>query len=176
MSEKEISMRDLTRIIRIVLSAPFVDTDQLKIFKIKKYIISGIIIILLISITIIFLFPSNFEQDEVSSPFFVENGLSYFNGDKILENQGKPCGQCHSIVSMGVVYEYDIAPDLSKSFLEPPNWYRELPDFEGNATKLTNYLRNPSTGTMKLILQDNPLTPVEVDSLVDLLMYASRQG
>ncbi len=144
--------------------------------KIDKFIIIGIITGLLIGITAIFVVPPYFDQEEQSIlPYLVETGISYFNGDKLLANGGRPCVECHNIESMGLIGN-DYAPDLSDAYLEPPNWFEDIPDFEGDASKLTNFLRNPTSGTMTLIWQEGPLTPLEVESLVELLIHASSQG
>jgi|TARA_B100001971_G_C18118928_1_gene498348 hypothetical protein len=137
--------------------------------------ISCIIIGFFVGVTAIFVLPPYFAQDEVILPYLVETGLSYFNGDKLLENQNQPCGECHNIASLGLLGN-TLAPDLSKAFLGPPSWFEDIPDFEGNTTKLTNFLRNPPSGTMKLIWLEGPLTSIEVESIVELLIYASSQG
>ena len=85
---------------------------------------------LLVGITAIFVVPPYFAQDDddVILPYLVETGISYFSGDKLLANGGRPCVECHNIKSMELIGN-DFAPDLSDAFLEPPNWFEVLPDF-----------------------------------------------
>ena len=155
-----------------------------KKFKINNYIIIGIIIAFIVGVTAIFtLSPyneqeeiSNIEQEEVNLQALVDTGLSYFNGDQPLSNQGIPCSDCHSLTAMGIS-GVNIGPDLSVAFLKPPNWFQDIPDFKGDKELLTNYLNGsePSSVTMRLVLQDKPLTTSEIEALVELLIHTSSQ-
>lgn len=71
----------------------------------------------------------------------------------------------------------NIGPDLSVAFLKPPNWFQDIPDFKGDKELLTNYLNGsePSSVTMRLVLQDKPLTASEIEALVELLIHTSSQ-
>jgi len=116
------------------------------------------------------------QPDEVNLQDLVDIGLAFFKGDQPLFNQGAPCSECHSLTSMGLSGN-NLAPDLSKAFLEPPNWFQDIPDFKGDKDQLTNYLKGlePSSERMRLGLQDKPLTISEIEALVELLIHASNQ-
>ena len=116
------------------------------------------------------------QPDEVNLQDLVDIGLAFFKGDQPLFNQGAPCSECHSLTSMGLSGN-KIGPDLSKAFLEPPNWFQDIPDFKGDKDQLTNYLKGlePSSERMRLGLQDKPLTISEIEALVELLIHASNQ-
>ena len=170
-----------------------------KLAKINNYIIIGIIIASIVGVTAIFVLPPYIEQeepkeeapnieqeylniigeeqpDEVNLQDLVDIGLAFFKGDQPLFNQGAPCSECHSLTSMGLSGN-KIGPDLSKAFLEPPNWFQDIPDFKGDKDQLTNYLKGlePSSERMRLGLQDKPLTISEIEALVELLIHASNQ-
>lgn len=140
-----------------------------------RFVILGILIGLFIGVMVVYVLLAYLPQDEASLPNSVKRGVTYFNGNITFSNGGRPCIGCHSIASMGL-RGTDLAPDLSKAFLGPPSWSEPLPDFEGDESKLKDFLTRPSTGTMQLIWQQNPLTDDEVEVLVELLKYASREG
>ncbi len=141
----------------------------MKFFKMNR------VVILLVAATLVYVSLVYLPQEKTGLPKPVEEGLAYFKGDTIFSNGGQRCINCHSIASIGLS-ESSGAPDLSKAFLETPYWFDPLPDFEGNESKLKDFLSRPSTGTMRLIWQQNPLTEDEVEVLAELLKYASREG
>lgn len=133
----------------------------------------GLVVVLIAAVSVNLM--ANYLSDEDGLPGPVEEGLAYFRGDKSFENGGPPCIGCHSLSLIGV-NGTDLGPDLSSAFVEAPSWSEPLPDFEADETGLEDYLRQPSTTTMRLLWQSKPLTQYEVGVLVDLLKYASRRG
>ncbi len=94
-------------------------------------------------------------------------GLDYFRGTLRLKNGGPPCGRaCHQISDIGLPGG-NIGPDLS-DILDTV--------FEGNSTKATLFLRNPTTPTMSYTWRRTPLMENEVHDLVELLEYAAARN
>lgn len=151
----------------------------------RKLLMAVVVVLTLIlaaSLSYFFL-PVNQSQDEGNLPETVNNvppdivnkGLAYFVGGTSFSGGGQRCVVCHSLNSMGFGGS-GVAPDLSKVFLEPVFWGRFLINFEGDESKLRDFLKHPLTGEMKGIWELNPLTDDEVEALVELLKYAAIQG
>ncbi len=94
-------------------------------------------------------------------------GLDYFRGTLRLKNGGPPCGRaCHQISDIGVPGGF-IGPDLSDILNTV---------FEGDSTRVTLFLRNPTTPTMSYTWRRTPLIDDEVHDLVELLEYAAAHS
>ncbi len=130
-----------------------------------------------------FLLPVDQPPVEDAPPEIIENvpsdiaikGASYFEGVTIFSGGGPACDQCHSLLSMRL-FGGGLAPDLSNVFLEPVVWGKLLSNFEGDESKLRDFLKSPPQGDMKEVWDAYPLIDDEVEALVELLKYAATQG
>jgi hypothetical protein len=94
----------------------------------------------------------------------VKIGLDYFKGTLRLKNGGPPCGRvCHKISDIGVSGG-NVGPDLSNILGTV---------FGGNVTRAIQFLRSPTTPTMRATWDGTPLTDREISTIVELLRYAA---
>lgn len=104
----------------------------------------------------------------------VTEGEKYFEGKTAFKNGGPPCYSCHK-VSVLNISGASVGPDLSKAlnFTEQPAGYSgPLVKFDGNVTKLKDFLHNPTTSVMKSTWNNSPLTTQEVNALSALIQDA----
>lgn len=99
----------------------------------------------------------------------IEEGKDYFEGKKPFKNRGPACITCHSIKSLGIKGG-SIGPDLSRVYISG-----YFTNFNKNGVKLKQFLKAPTTSTMRAVWLSNPLIDREIEALTALLIHASEK-